>query len=93
MRTGFMNEPDDVQWLKDTALKGVPLPSAYSGFASFILQGNEDGPFAVNLYRKQDPHFADNYFRIRFTREAPEYCTGCEYDGNTDRPLGNLSEV
>lgn len=39
MKTAFLNSPDDVQWLKDAHLNGVPLPSAWQGFGSFVLQG------------------------------------------------------
>lgn len=95
MKAGFMNEPDDCQWLRDTALRGVTLPSAYTGFQAFVLQGNEDAPHAVNLYRAQNPDHDDNYFRVVFQPDEPMpvYCIGCEYHGCLDRPLGNLTPV
>lgn len=93
MKAGFMNAPDDCQWLRDTALRGVALPSAYAGFQSFVLQGNEDAPHAVNLYRATDPNWTDNYFRVTFEPEPMVYCAGVEYCGRTDKPLGNLVPV
>lgn len=79
MRIGFMNEESDVQWLKDTALKGVPLPSSYAGFRSFVLQGNEDSPYAVNLYVSIDPHYEDDYYRVRFVNDSGAYAEAALY--------------
>lgn len=55
MRATFLNSADDCQWLREGALRGVPLPAKYAGFQSFVLQGNEDAPHAVNLYVSADP--------------------------------------
>lgn len=90
MKTGFLNDPADVEWLKDTALKGCPLPSAWQGFAYFTLQGNEDSPHAVNLYKSPDPLITDDYYRVRFVNPSGAYAEACEYDGATDKPKGGL---
>jgi hypothetical protein len=87
MRVGFMDTPEDCQWLRETALAGVPLPTRYAGFKSFVLQGNEDSPYAVNLYVSMEPHYQDNYMRYEFDQDPPVYCTGREFDGKTDKPL------
>lgn len=63
MRHQFLNKPDDVQWMKDTALKSVcGLPP----FASFVLIGNEDGPEELHLYTSQDPLYSDTFTRVSF---------------------------
>lgn len=88
--SGFMNDPADVQWLKETHLKGVPLPFIYQGFQSFVLQGNEDAPYAVNLYPSIDPNHDDDYYRVRFVNDSGAYAEGCDYNGKTDKPHGGL---
>lgn len=93
MRTAFMNDPADAQWLKETHLKGVPLPVTYAGFQSFVLQGNEDAPHAVNLYRSIDPNYDDDYYRVRLANDSGAYAECCEYNGKTDKPHGGLSAL
>lgn len=93
MKTGFMNATEDVAWLQQTHLKGVPLPFKFERFGSFILQGNEDAPHAVNLYASIDPNHNDNYFRVRFVNDSGAYAEACEYNGKTDKPLGGLSPL
>jgi hypothetical protein len=90
MKVGFLNEPSDVLWLQETALKGITLPDSWKDFKSFVLQGNEDSPYAVNLYRSDDPHYRDNYFRVVFhTRRPDQYALGVEYSGDTDGNIGS----
>lgn len=67
----FMNAPDDVQWLKETALKGV---QALPEFQSFILYGNEDAPDRIDLYRSIDPSVKDSYWQVTFPHCPPVYC-------------------
>lgn len=86
MRSAFLESPEDIQWLKDTHLRGVPLPSAYHNFSFAILQGNEDAPHAVNLYADAEPRFDADFLRVTFDHNAPTYCEYCEYDGKTDKP-------
>lgn len=93
MRFEFMNEPEDVQWLKDTALKGIILPSKYANFKSYVLQGRENAPYAVNMYLSIDPYHSDDYFRICFELEPPIYCQGLEYEGKTDKPYGGFNKL
>lgn len=93
MRVSFMNEPEDVQWLKDTALAGVPLPRKWAGFQSFVLQGNEDAPHVVNLYETDEPMHDDDFYRVRFVNESPVYAESCEYSGKTNLPYGGLSDL
>ena len=88
MRVAFLNDADDIQWLRDTHLRGVTLPAAYAGFASFVLQGNEDAPHAVNLYVSADPLFTDNFFRVRFENDSEAYAEGAEFSGETNEAIG-----
>ena len=85
MRVGFMNTPDDCQWLRETHLKGVALPTKYADFKSFVLQGNEDAPHAVNLYVSADPLHTDTFLRFEFVNDGLVYAYGREYDGATNR--------
>lgn len=74
MRMQFCNDADDVQWLKETHLKGVPgLPD----FQSFVIVGNEDAPEYLQLYESADPLYTDRFMRVTFG-DAPIYCT-CEW--------------
>lgn len=93
MRVGFMNEEGDVQWLNETKLVGVPLPFAYQGFRSFVLQGNEDAPHAVNLYRSIDPNHDDDYYRVRFVNDSGAYAECADYNGKTDKPYGGIAAL
>ena len=88
MRGAYLEKPEDVKWLNDTHLKGVLLPTGWKNFKSAVVQGNEDAPYAVNLYIEAVPAYTDNYLRVTFEHEPPIYCEYCEYDGNTDKPVG-----
>lgn len=73
MTTIFLNEPDNCQWLRDTALRGV---SGIRPFRSFVLYGNEDAPDRLDLYAAEQPNYiGDAYQRVDFTEGAPVYCT------------------
>lgn len=85
MRTGFLYKEDDCKWLKETHLVGIDLQGWYD-FRSFVLQGNEDSPFAVNLYAAVTPHFEDDYLRIVFNCPVSGQYTVFRYDGRTDMP-------
>ena len=91
MHTGFINTSENIQWLKDTALRGVILPAEWADFQSAGIQGNEDSPHAVNLYKARVPLFTDDYFRVRFDNDGLFYCECAEYDGVTNKPKGGLS--
>lgn len=93
MRVGFMSEAADVEWLKDTHLKGVPLPAQWAGFQSFVLQGNEDAPHAVNLYNHPAPNISDDYYRVRFINDNGAYAECAAYCGKTDKPYGGLAPL
>lgn len=71
MRAQFLNSPDDCQWLRDTALRGV---DGVRPFNSFVLYGNEDAPDRVDLYTDADPLYRDTYQKVDFTEGAPVYC-------------------
>lgn len=90
MRNAFLETADDLQWLRDTHLKGVTLPTHWQGFKSAVMQGNEDSPFAVNLYLQESPAITDDYFRVKFVRDGLVYCECAEYDAATDKPKGGL---
>lgn len=86
MSHNIIDTSDDIQWLKETHLKGVILPTKWVDFKFAILQGNEDSPYALNLYVSQNPDIDDDYLRVVFTNEPPVYCEYCEYSGKTDKP-------
>ena len=92
MRVGFCNKPEDCQWLRDTHLKGRDLPAPYDGFQSFVLQGPEDNPYAINLYVSNDPLYRDHYYRVHFpyVRGLFTPIMACEYDGATGTPCGPM---
>lgn len=93
MRTQFLNAPDDCQWLRETHLRGVCLPTKYKDFTSFTIEGNEDAPSAVNLYVAEEPRFDDDFERVLFVDEGAVYAEACEYDGQTGKPYGGLSPI
>ena len=86
MRSGFLTTKDDIQWLKDTHLAGIDI-SGYQSFECAVLQGNQDSPFAVNLYASPNPHITDDYLRIVFNCPMSGQYTVFRYDGRTDKPL------
>jgi hypothetical protein len=86
MRNEFMWHTEDTQWLLDTHLKGVLLPTKYIGFKSFVLQGNEDSPDSVDLYTDVAPLMTADYYRVVFINEPPVYCESQEYNGKTNKP-------
>lgn len=79
MKVQFLNSPDDLQWLRDTCFKGVPLAPEYAGFQSAVVTGNEDAPATVDLYRTADPAVSDRYLRVDFG-VPPFYCQMQEID-------------
>jgi len=50
----FLQEPDDMQWLRDVHLPGLPKK-----FHSAMLHGNEDGPTQIDVYESADPNYDD----------------------------------
>ncbi len=88
MRIGFMDKPEDVTWLLETHLRGVTLPTMWQGFQSYVLQGNEDAPYAVNLYLSQSPFYLDDFLRVTFDHPAPTYCEYAAYNGRTNHRKG-----
>lgn len=65
----FLNDPDDIGWLKSTALKGVPLPSRFADFKSFVIYGTEDYPEKVALYQSSHPTIYDACLHVVFRRD------------------------
>jgi len=93
MRSTVIEDADDIQWLKDTCLKGVELPTSYKDFKFAILQGNEDCPYAVNLYVSESPNYDDDYYRIVFINDGLIYAECLEYNGKTEKPYGGFSDI
>lgn len=73
MKYRFSNDPDNIQWLKDTALRGVEL-GQYSNFSSYALYGSEDGPDRVELYNTPDPDYNESHALVTFVYDLI-YCT------------------
>ena len=86
MRHAFIDTPDDIQWLKDAHLAGCPLPSRFADFKFAVLQGNEDAPYAANLYESEEPNFDDDYYRVRFAPSDGIAFNAVLYNGKTDKP-------
>lgn len=84
--TTVINTPEDIQWLKETALKGVPLPQTFQDFKFAYVVGNQDAPQYVDLFQKHDPMLTDDYYRIRFDCDAPVYCEAVMMAGLIDQP-------
>jgi hypothetical protein len=93
VRSAFIETADDVQWIKDTCLMGVTLPTKYEKFKFAILQGNEDCPYAVNLYVSYPPDFDDDYYRLVFINDGLIYAECLEYCGKTNKPYGGFSDM
>lgn len=93
MRIAFIEDADDIQWMKDTCLMGVTLPTSYKDFKFAILEGNEDSPDAVSLYLSDSPDFDDDYYRIVFIKDGLIYAEGLEYCGKTNKPYGGFSDM
>lgn len=62
----FMDSEGDVEWLKETHLKGREYPP----FASFTLYGTEDAPERVHLYRSPDPLNTDDFTVVEFGEDV-----------------------
>jgi hypothetical protein len=75
----------DLNWLRDTHLRGVPLPAKYMGFQFAVLHGNEDAPHSLDLYVSKEPDYDDDYLRVLFG-EPPVYCSYIEMDGKRGTP-------
>lgn len=63
MKIQFLNDPEDCQWLREGALKGI---ADETPFQSFVLYGNEDSPGMVDLYESNDPLYSDPFVRVNF---------------------------
>lgn len=89
-RQTLLNEPEDIQWLLDTHLKGVPLPTPWKDFKSFIIYGNEDAPGLLELYMNTDPDVEDSFYSINLMQDDPSiYCTGAVFSGRTFDIIGH----
>lgn len=51
----FYTGAEDCAWLRETALRGLDVPT----FASFTLRGNEDCPEVIELYTDAEPSHDD----------------------------------
>lgn len=89
MEHGFMDAPDDCQWLSDTHLKGIVLPTDWAGFRSFVLHSHK----GVDLYLSQDPNYQDEFLSVEFwpDDETPYKMSVC--DGETGKPKGGLTPI
>lgn len=58
----FYNDPDDIQWLRETHLRNVL--SRVQHFRSFVISGNEDWPNEVRLYRQLNPEIVDRPVQV-----------------------------
>lgn len=66
----WSSNKSDIQWLKDTHLKGKYV--YFAEFGSFIIYGNEDYPDRIELYKDFDPHYKTKPFKV-FEYKDEEY--------------------
>lgn len=71
MAAQLLNEPEDIQWLKDTHLAGIALPTPWNGFAAAVIYGYEDSPRSVALYLRNEPYVSDPYLLVNFKVAPP----------------------
>lgn len=64
-REQFMNDPEDLEWLFSTHLKGR-LGAELRGAKSFVLFGNEDSPDRLHVYAVKEPLISTPYYVVRF---------------------------
>ena len=81
MRNHWLDSVEDLQWLSQTHLKGLQLPDEFADFQSAIIQGNEDCPYAVNLYVSRYPTINDDFCRIKFADCPPSVVIFCGSTG------------
>lgn len=65
----FINKPEDIQWLKDTHLKGLELPT----FKSFVLHGNEDCPEKIDLHAAKMPNYDADPAAVYYLQDDQSY--------------------
>lgn len=54
MTIAFLNTADDMAWLRDVHLPGLP-----ARFKSAVIHGNEDYPDLIEVYGRRDPEVTD----------------------------------
>lgn len=68
MTETFINEPEDMQWLRD-----VHLPGLSPKFKSAHIFGNEDSPSSIHVYVEREPAYDDPHWRL--VPKGPGYMT------------------
>lgn len=78
MRMTFLNDPEDVAWLRSTHLTPDNLvpDAAVPPFHSFTLEGNEDSPEKLTLYADADPNLDDRPVGVYQRTEDGRYELG-----------------
>jgi hypothetical protein len=64
MTTTFLNTSEDMQWLRETALKDHASLHSVALALSVMIYGNEDSPYKVELYQDTDPLYTDKPYTI-----------------------------
>lgn len=88
----LLNKPEDIQWLKDTCLKGVILPTEYHDFKCAFLIGNEDCPTRLHIYNSHTPLLAEPYLDMKFEYDII-YCTYKEMTPTEDGQKASKTEA
>lgn len=83
----LLDSPEDMQWLKDTCLKGVQLPTEWLDFKAAIVAGNDDSPESLKLFMSPVPIMVSDYLFVKFINDGLTYCEYQHYSGITDTPL------
>ena len=76
MKSVFLDQPSDCQWLRETHLKQSNLlePGQLPAFRSFILYGDESGPDVLECHRYRCPKVTDKpCFRAIYQPDESKY--------------------
>ena len=71
MKRQLYDTPEDCRWLEDTHLR--QYNGSVLGFASFILEGNEDCPEGIELFVSEEPRVTDGFVRLDYNSETDTY--------------------
>ena len=59
MKVAWLDTPDDMQWLRDTKIVGLPKT-----IQSAFVYGNEDYPVKIEVYASTNPSIFEPYWSL-----------------------------
>jgi len=72
-RATFLNAPEDMKWLRETALLRAMKQFRGAIYKSAVIYGNEDSPTRIELYRKKSPLVTDQPVILLLDRMTDRY--------------------